>query len=481
MAYKAVIIDDNRNTVRSLEQGVPWGEVGIEIAGVAFDGKEGRRLIESVLPEIIITDINMPYIDGLTMVESVLELLPESKIIVITGYEKFQYASRAIKLSVFDYILKPIDDLELLTALKGAVKSIQKNRGVETRNTIQIKGKLISALLSEKDSMLTSIHIQGDIGTLRCAIIAAGTKEGFSQPFLQRLEQSEYYTDGKIVSVIFKEKLIIFIFDSEADISARIHELAGFLRKNDKEIQIGTSEIHSLEYNIKDMYLEAYERMLNDYDSIMQSIKAGTKVADIQVEAVKLAESAGGSADYETVFQSFMGCTGGSIKSLQVMSVIYGAKVLQKYKQWEIQLEPVVYNAIYNTSVETFKIWLKTFLKTLDSIRRENKGRSELVINVLSYMKLHVLENMSLEQVASKFFVSPNYLSSLIRKETGTTFQQHMLLNKIMISKQLLDDTRMRVEEIAYTIGYENYVSFYNAFKKVEGVSPREYRMRSRR
>ena len=76
--------------------------------------------------------------------------------------------------------------------------------------------------------------------------------------------------------------------------------------------------------------------------------------------------------------------------------------------------------------------------------------------------------------------MSPNYLSALIRKETGVTFQQHMLQNKMMISKQLLDDTRMRVEEIAYAVGYENYVSFYNAFKKIEGISPREYRMRNR-
>ena len=99
---------------------------------------------------------------------------------------------------------------------------------------------------------------------------------------------------------------------------------------------------------------------------------------------------------------------------------------------------------------------------------------------VLRYMEIHTLENIKLEQVASEFYVSPNYLSSLISKETGITFQQHMMKNKMAVSKQMLDDTRMRVEEIAYAVGYENYVSFYNAFKRLEGITPSEYRMRKR-
>lgn len=127
-----------------------------------------------------------------------------------------------------------------------------------------------------------------------------------------------------------------------------------------------------------------------------------------------------------------------------------------------------------------FGKWLKSFLKAVDQARDQGKGKSELVLNVLRYMEIHTLENIKLEQVASEFYVSPNYLSSLISKETGITFQQHMMKNKMAVSKQMLDDTRMRVEEIAYAVGYENYVSFYNAFKRLEGITPSEYRMRKR-
>ena len=107
MAYKAVLIDDNKNTVLSLEYSIEWENLGIELAGTAYDGRSGKELIEKTDPDIIISYINMPYLDGFTMVEESGKA-EDRIIIVITGYDKFQYASRAIKLAVFDYILKPI-------------------------------------------------------------------------------------------------------------------------------------------------------------------------------------------------------------------------------------------------------------------------------------------------------------------------------------------------------------------------------------
>ena len=100
MAYKAVLIDDNKNTVLSLEYSLEWENLGIELAGTAYDGRSGKELIEKTDPDIIISDINMPYLDGFTMVEESGKA-EDRIIIVITGYDKFQYASRAIKLAVF--------------------------------------------------------------------------------------------------------------------------------------------------------------------------------------------------------------------------------------------------------------------------------------------------------------------------------------------------------------------------------------------
>lgn len=111
----------------------------------------------------------------------------------------------------------------------------------------------------------------------------------------------------------------------------------------------------------------------------------------------------------------------------------------------------------------------------------KSSGMSILIRNILDYIRRYAAEGLRLEDVSNQFHISPNYLSTLIRKETGITYQQHILLAKMAVAKQLLDDTRMRVEDIAYSIGYENYISFYNIFKRLEGMTPSEYRFRNRR
>ena len=96
--------------------------------------------------------------------------------------------------------------------------------------------------------------------------------------------------------------------------------------------------------------------------------------------------------------------------------------------------------------------------------------------NVLEYIRGHITDGLVLEEVAKKFYVSPNYLSCIIHKETGKTYRQHVIEAKMTVAKQMLNDTRMRVEDVAYAVGYENYISFYNVFKRIENMSPSEYR-----
>ena len=110
MNLKVIIVEDNPLTVRSLVETIDWSALGCYIAGTAYDGESGRKLILSEKPDILLTDIRMPQSNGLEMLEAVRDEVSECKVIVITGYEEFQYAVKAVKLSVFDYLLKPVDN-----------------------------------------------------------------------------------------------------------------------------------------------------------------------------------------------------------------------------------------------------------------------------------------------------------------------------------------------------------------------------------
>jgi len=104
---KVVIIDDNPTTIRSLTQTIDWEARGCVIAGTATDGESGKALVLREKPDILLLDIHMPQKDGLQMLQEVRTAVPDCKVIIITGYDQFEYDSRAIKLSVFDYIFNP--------------------------------------------------------------------------------------------------------------------------------------------------------------------------------------------------------------------------------------------------------------------------------------------------------------------------------------------------------------------------------------
>ena len=187
MAYKAVLIDDNKNTVLSLEYSLEWENLGIELAGTAYDGRSGKELIEKTDPDIIISDINMPYLDGFTMVEESGKA-EDRIIIVITGYDKFQYASRAIKLAVFDYILKPIDDEELNDSLKRAVRKLDKKHSLENQKINTVKAMMTVAITNHRDDTVGNITESEKEPVKRGLVMIGALKGEPSKALLERVE-----------------------------------------------------------------------------------------------------------------------------------------------------------------------------------------------------------------------------------------------------------------------------------------------------
>ena len=163
MQAQVAIVEDNPITVRSLLKTIDWASLGCEIVGTAMDGVSGRELLLNTRPDILLTDIRMPEEDGLDMLESVREELPDMKVIIITGYDHFQYASRAIKLSVFDYILKPIQNEEVIRTVRRALdimrKQQEKDAAISQVDVFRTKAQLLSLLTNDS-------HAGQDVGLM---------------------------------------------------------------------------------------------------------------------------------------------------------------------------------------------------------------------------------------------------------------------------------------------------------------------------
>lgn len=202
------------------------------------------------------------------------------------------------------------------------------------------------------------------------------------------------------------------------------------------------------------------------------------QVSDLQENALRLADSIKGMEDYERIIEEFLMCTSGSYVAIQIMALFFCGRIMEEHKTWRGELDHMSFEVAGITSQKMFASWLKTFLAKIDEIREKSSGKSELVLLAVRYIKNHCLESLRLETVAEELAVSPNYLSTIIKKETGITFQQHMIQEKLNIARKLLDDTRMTIDEISIAVGYENYISFYNAFRKNVHMTPSEYRMK---
>lgn len=139
----SVIIIDDEEWVRFLINGlVPWDKLGMRVVGEATNGSEGLELCRKLKPDIVLTDIRMPAMDGLALLERLKEESPEVKVVIISGYDEFSYAKKAVKSGAFDYVLKPVDEDELLEILKKTKEQIQKVKK-EKDQVVKLKKEIV--------------------------------------------------------------------------------------------------------------------------------------------------------------------------------------------------------------------------------------------------------------------------------------------------------------------------------------------------
>ena len=131
--YQIIVIDDNQATANMIAHTIDWAAIGCVVCHVAYSGEMGRNAIIKYKPDLIITDISMPDIDGLKMVELTQELVTDAKIIFISAYDKFKYAQTAISLHAFGYVLKPFSQDELVRLVEKAVAVISRERKAEEK------------------------------------------------------------------------------------------------------------------------------------------------------------------------------------------------------------------------------------------------------------------------------------------------------------------------------------------------------------
>ncbi len=239
MPYKVVIIDDNRYAAEMLAKTIDWGLLGCAVASVAFDGLSGRQAIVAAKPDIILSDINMPGMDGLRMIELVREILPEAKVIFISAYDQFDYALRALRVGAFDYVLKPVDRKKLTETVMKAVHLIEADRAFFAHTQVSGSAAGRDASLLEtaagKSAAGYGAAGHGAAGHGAAGHGAAGYGASGRVAALTLILNNLMLTDDRIRSLLERENLVFSSFFAMATEATEIYDqsvLSALLSEN---------------------------------------------------------------------------------------------------------------------------------------------------------------------------------------------------------------------------------------------------------
>ncbi|OPX45975.1 HTH-type transcriptional regulator YesS [Ruminiclostridium hungatei] len=529
---KIMIVDDEFVIRQGIITSIEWESMGMTIVGEAANGKEAYEKALSLEPHIIVTDVKMPIMDGLELTRLVREAMPKVRIIIISGYDEFQYAREALRMGVSEYLLKPIGADELVklmlkqcneiikeckeTDRETKIKSIFNenfyfmqerfvNNLVRGENSdwelILEKSRELNLDLCGKDYQAVIIDI--DDYLLITEQMSSARKKAIKNNVKTIADRIIYPSTGSLFFLSENGYLfsIINVKDSNRyDLNNLYREIQYEVRKSHGiTVTMGLSSIHKHICGIPQAFSEAVQTIsnkafkgknqiisINDVNRAQASapvIYPASEEKEI-MDCIRTLDSeklnsvldrmyvklAGSEADYKDIKNICLRLITIAEIQLEELGVDYG-------NQNKKQLDRYVEIEKYET-VEDIKEWNKGIFHTIiNAIQSSKNDKFKGIVKVaMQYSHEHYYEDIGVEHIAAITYVTPNYFSRVFKKEMGRSYTEWLNTVRLDKSKVLLKDLKLKVYEVAEEVGYNDYKIFTHNFKKYVGCTPKEYR-----
>ena len=411
--YTIVFADDEEEVRQAIIQKVAWNDIGYEFVGEAGNGAEALELVEKLRPDVLLTDIQMPFISGIELARQVREIHPSTQIVFLSGHDDFTYAQKAIQYNIISYLLKPISAAEL------------------TEELAKIKIKI-----DEQFRLFTDG-------------VSEPGKEAV-MPFFMSLLLDEFQVENdEERDKELNQKLVDMAITDRAD-NDYLYTVMSVSILNEAEENVTVEEnVNSIDSVLK-KYFKSESFFINGkITSILMSGKRGfDKYLHIAVEEI-----------CEKVRRIMGRDSGIGIGRLEKgLSSIHKAYVES--------VKAIGYSTKHKKGI--------FFIEDMEKNKNSAEMISEKALEIInsSYMNPEI----SLVSVSREIAVSPNYLSTLIKKTTGSTFIDLLTKKRIDVATDMLLHSSFKIREIAEQCGYNDQHYFSYSFKKVTGVSPNAYR-----
>ncbi|GAC42334.1 response regulator transcription factor [Paenibacillus popilliae] len=512
--YSVFLVDDEPFIIEGLQTILEWNDYGVSVAGTAENGEEAWKKLQEEPVDLMITDIMMPRMTGLQLIEKVKQAHPQTRFIILSGYNEFMYVKEGIKLGVENYLLKPINREEFRSTLETTVQKIDNSRVhrmAEQHNRDILRDNVLYRWL--RDSIhLEELQQRADL--LNIHFTHPYYLVVLVRPEMRMDQETEYEMQEEVVSHARRlleqanggfcvpewdgEIAIIFgLYRSEEK-----EELMGRLREWKRKaegtlstsLQITLGSVQEGYAHASASYLHAkrvqpYHLVCTDDEWVDADEIAdyrSSRPADVQPETepyVKLLYDRDKEqlrkqleADFEQL-SATPGVAPRDIRNFAVELLIAWKQAVKGIAHYLVEEERDWFDDIYHIqTLEVLKDHVFQVGYRMMGLLAEPEHRSPVIKQVLHDIHARYAEELSLKTLSQVYNINPVYLGQLFQKEVQLTFSDYLNKTRIKMAKEMLVNTNQHMSDIAAHVGYWDKSYFYKQFRKYVGVSPKEYR-----
>lgn len=529
---KVFLVEDEFVVREGIKKNVNWEAHGYEFCGEASDGELAFPMIQKLKPDIVITDIRMPFMDGLELSRLIKKEMPWIEIIILTGHQEFEYAKEGIKLGVAQYLSKPISGEELLREVgEVAVRIEEKRKELEIKekyekemeeNLLKEQKELFQYLVTGSKSVTELLELGEklgmDLSAMWYSIVLMKTQstnhaqDEYSNSIIE-IEGRWKKLDDKMQVLTFDRNLegkaILFRADSKEELEQlqkdylnqmkeildeyeqvryfggigepvnRLRELSVSFERASHAFAhrylIGDSRILSSTDMEQSVYQEQDEFHINDVNTkqidrnkIKEFLKLGDK-GEVIYFVDEFFKALGAGVMKSNIFRQY-------ITMDAYFCVVDFVEGLQLQRE-EIEAPDVMSGALQSQE-SAIQYVIRIMTKAVELREKTASNRyGDIVDEVMSYIeKNYAQEELSLNLLASHVNFSPNHLSMIFSQQTGQTFIKYLTDFRMNKAKELLRCTNKRSSVIGMEVGYKDSHYFSYLFKKTQGMTPTQYR-----
>ncbi|WEK55053.1 MAG: response regulator [Candidatus Cohnella colombiensis] len=526
--YRAIVVDDDVAVLEFLERLIPWNEMGFELPSVYTNALDAIKEGDEAYPDLVITDIGMPEMNGLTFIRKLKADSPDTRYVILSCHDEFQYAQQAVQLGVQEYILKETLNVDNIVSIVKRVKHLLDHDHDQRQEVKRLHDQAKDTRSVRKEKWLRSLLSDplGDDQSLLKQLQEYGLnpKLGHFIPVLWRMHSFQSamfrYKKEDIVKFIvenaaeellndepdvlffsysaqefclfyaFKKDLTTNPYDKLVRVSQMLQKAFSKYLKLEFSVIVGEMATHraALKQHLSDLLIMADQFFYSDVPVIV-------KARELNIERTEedlflhysdyaerfnrlLIDENRGIVEAVDSFIQFIKSNRFQTSTVKqfIWKLVLDMQLKLKFSI-EYDKEKVQQTIGQMININEIRAWLIQFMN--DAVVKAEKisknSKKTEIIDAQKYVQIHLDRKITLEEVADLLHLNPSYFSRLYKKETGENFIEFVTRLKMEKAKELIVDSDRTVEKVALMLGYDNKSYFVKLFKQHFGVSPSRF------